>query len=132
MLRRVVVENYIIFKGRQELDLESTCGSSFHTLVGENSSGKSSFVALVKAASNFVDNEEDFEVIGNDVSAKAVCEFHFKHGRELSQYFDSSPSNLTGAVLSTVPCVSGLFSWFSDDILKLPTELTNLLRETFG
>ena len=59
MLRRVVVENYIIFKGRQELDLESTCGSSFHTLVGENSSGKSSFVALVKAASNFVDNSED-------------------------------------------------------------------------
>lgn len=133
MLRRVVVENYIIFKGRQELDLESTCGSSFHTLVGENSSGKSSFVALVKAASNFVDNEEDFEVIGNDdISAKVVCEFHFKHGREFSQYFDSSPSNLTGAVLSTVPCVSGLFSWFSDDILKFPTELTNLLRETFG
>lgn len=133
MLRRVVVENYIIFKGRQELDLESACGSSFHTLVGENSSGKSSFVALVKAASNFVDNDEDFEVIGNNVvSAKAVCEFHFKHGRELSQYFESSPSNLTGAVLSTVPCVSGLFSWFSDDVLKFPTELTYLLRETFG
>ena len=133
MLRRVVVENYIIFKGRQELDLESACGSSFHTLVGENSSGKSSFVALVKAASNFVDNDEDFEVIGNNVaSAKAVCEFHFQHGRELSQYFESSPSNFTGAVLSTVPCVSGLFSWFSDDVLKFPTELTNLLRETFG
>lgn len=133
MLRRVVVENYIIFKGRQELDLESACGSSFHTLVGENSSGKSSFVALVKAASNFVDNDEDFEVVGNNVaSAKAVCEFHFQHGRELSQYFESSPSNFTGAVLSTVPCVSGLFSWFSDDVLKFPTELTNLLRETFG
>ena len=133
MLRRVVVENYIIFKGQQELDLESACGSSFHTLVGENSSGKSSFVALVKAASNFVDNDEDFEVIGNNVaSAKAVCEFHFQHGRELSQYFESSPSNFTGAVLSTVPCVSGLFSWFSDDVLKFPTELTNLLRETFG
>lgn len=133
MLRRVVVENYIIFKGRQELDLESACGSSFHTLVGENSSGKSSFVALVKAASNFVDNDEDFEVIGNKVaSAKAVCEFHFKHGQEFSQYCERSPSNLTGAVLSTVPCVSGLFSWFSDDILKFPTKLTNLLRGTFG
>ena len=133
MLRRVVVENYIIFKGRQELDLESACGSSFHTLVGENSSGKSSFVALVKAASNFVDNDEDFEVIGNNVaSAKAVCEFHFKNGREFSQHFESSPWNLTGAVLSSVPCVSGLFSWFSDDVLKFPTELTNLLRETFG
>lgn len=133
MLRRVVVENYIIFKGRQELDLESACGGRFHTLVGENSSGKSSFVALVKAASNFVDNDEDFEVIGNDIaSAKAVCEFHFKHGQEFSQYFERSSSSLTRALVPSVPCVSGLFSWFSDDILRFPTQLTNLLRETFG
>ena len=133
MLRRVVVENYIIFKGRQELDLKSTCGGSFHTLVGENSSGKSSFVALVKAASNFVDNDEDFEVIDNHIpSAKAVCEFHFKHGREFSQYFERSPSNLTRAFQPSVPCAPGLFSWFSDDILKFPTQLTKLLRETFG
>lgn len=130
MLRRIVVENYIIFKGRQELDLDSTCGGSFHTLVGENASGKSSFVALVKAASNFVDNDEDFEVIGNDIaSAKAVCEFHFKHGHELLQYFERSS---TRALHPTVPCVSGLFSWFSDDILKFPMQLADLLRDTFG
>ena len=133
MLRRVVVENYIIFKGRQELDLESACGGSFHTLVGENSSGKSSFVALVKAASNFVDNDEDFEVIDNDLaSAKVVCEFHFKHGHEFSQYFERSPSSLSRALVPSVPCVAGLFSWFSDDILKFPTLLTNLMKEKFG
>ena len=61
MLRRVVVENLIFFKGRQELDLDGAHNGSFHTLVGENASGKSSFVALVKAASDFVDNEEDFD-----------------------------------------------------------------------
>lgn len=56
------------------------CGSSFYIFVGENLSGKSSFVVLVKVVSNFVDNEEDFEVIGNDVSVKVVCEFYFKYG----------------------------------------------------
>lgn len=73
MLRRVVVEDYIFFKGRQELNLESSSGNSFHTLVGENATGKSSFVALVKATSNFDNNENDFEVIGNkETGSKAV------------------------------------------------------------
>lgn len=135
MLRRVVVENYIFFKDRQELDLDGAHDGSFHTLVGENASGKSSFVALVKAASNFVDSEEDFEVIGDGIqqaSAKAVCEFYFQDGQELLQYFESSPSNSTHLLLSKIPWVSGLFSWFSDDILKFPMELAGLVSKAFG
>ena len=133
MLRRVVVENYIFFKDRQELDLDGTHDGCFHTLVGENASGKSSFVALVKAASNFVDSEEDFEVIGDDMaSAKLVCEFCFQDGQELLQYFQETPRNSTRELLSTIPWVSGLFSWFSDDVLKFPLELAKLVRETFG
>ena len=133
MLRRVVIENYIFFKGRQELNLESSCGNSFHILVGENGSGKSSFVALIKAASNFVSNENDFEVIRNEESgAKAVCEFHFKHGRELIEYVDRMPWNSAQTLLPTIPFISGLFSWFSDDILKFPMQIANLLRETFS
>lgn len=133
MLRRVVVENFIVFKGRQELHLDGAYDGSFHTLVGENASGKSSFVALLKAASNFADNEEDFEVIGDDeASAKAVCEFYFQDGQELLRYFESSSWNSTHLLLDAIPWVSGLFSWFSDDILKFPLQLADLVRETFG
>ena len=133
MLRRVVVENLIFFKGRQELDLDGAHDGSFHTLVGENASGKSSFVALVKAASDFVDNEEDFEIIGDDATrSKAVCEFYFQDGQDLLRYLESSSWNSTHLLLGKVPWVSGLFSWFSDDILKFPMQLADLLREKFG
>ena len=134
MLRRIVVENYILFEGRQELDFDGAHDGSFHTLVGENASGKSSFVALIKASSNFVDEgEENFEVIGDDAaSAKVVCEFGFQDGQELLHYFERSPSNSTHSLLITIPWVSGLFSWFSDDILKFPLQLAKLIRGTFG
>lgn len=134
MLRRVVVENYIFFKARQELDLNGAYDGCFYTLIGENASGKSSFVSLIKAASNFGDDsEEDFEVIGGDLaSAKVVCEFCFLNGQELLQHFERLPPTSTRILLSTIPWVSGFFSWFSDDILKFPLELAKLLRGTFG
>ena len=133
MLRRVVVENYIIFKGRQELHFCASDGGSFYTLVGENASGKSSFVALVKAASNLVDNDSDFEVIGDGAAnAKAVCEFRFKDGEELSQYFQRPPSTSWYLSLYHIPWVAGFFSWFSEDVLKIPKELSRLVKGTFG
>lgn len=131
MLRRVVVENYIFFKARQELDLNGAYDGCFYTLIGENASGKSSFVSLIKAASNFGDDsEEDFEVIGGDLaSAKVVCDFCFLNGqtlREVAPDFNSYTAQHYSLGFWF------FFSWFSDDILKFPLELAKLLRGTFG
>ena len=131
MLRRVVVENYIIFKGRQEVNFSSKDECSFYTLVGENSSGKSSFVALIKAASDFTSDVTDFEVISDEGEhAEVVCEFEFQNGRELKQFVQGSYKS--GDLPEYSSFISGLCSWFADDILRLPHNLSASVSELFG
>ncbi|XP_048575736.1 uncharacterized protein LOC5509623 [Nematostella vectensis] len=124
MLRRVVVENYVIFKGRHELDFMGRDGCNFYTFVGENASGKSSLVALIKAASNLQEEGPDFEVIDNCKESKVVCEFEFKNGAELIRHCDHC--NEASATQLVSP---GLSSWFSDDILKIPTPFFDQIFE---
>ncbi|XP_031574179.1 uncharacterized protein LOC116307981 [Actinia tenebrosa] len=125
MLRRVVVENYVIFKGRHELDFDGKEGRHFYTFVGENASGKSSLVALIKAACNLQDEGPDFEVITNGKGeSKAVCHFEFSNGKELVKVCEESCATAGQATKLSV----GLSSWFCDELIKIPSALLEPIK----
>lgn len=124
MLRHVVVENYVIFKGRHELDLSGKDGCNFFTFVGENASGKSSLVALIKAACNLQEEGPDFEVLNNDLGlSKAVCQFEMSKD-EIRKLCDNC------STIATQPArlSAGLSSWFCDDLIKIPEPLVDMIR----
>ena len=127
MLRRVVVQNFLVFKGRHELDLGGKDGCNFYSFVGENASGKSGLIDLIKSAGNFSTSEQHFDEISSDgKDAKIVCKFEFANGRELTQYCEECKSS---KFYPHNTRVAGLNSWFADDILKIPVNLAKPIAE---
>lgn len=125
MLRRVVVENYVIFKGRHELDFDGKEGRNFYTFVGENASGKSSLVALMKAACNLQEEGPDFEVITNGKGeSKVVCQFAFNNGKDLVKVCEESCATAGQATKLS----AGLSSWFCDELIKIPSPLLEPIK----
>lgn len=124
MLRRIVIENYVIFKGRHEIDLQGKDGCRFFTFVGENASGKSSLVALIKAACNLQEEGPDFEVLDNDLGlSKAVCQFEMNKD-EIRKLCD----NCISVAAQSTRLSAGLSSWFCDDLIKIPEPLVDVIR----
>ena len=122
-LKRVVVNNYKVFNNKQMLNFQhkpslANTGKYF-TLVGENGSGKSAFLALVGLASNFSSKVTN-HICDSTKSSVVACEYEVENWSKLAD----SHNNIAHIY-------PGLDLWFLTGVLKIPTELQRFISERY-
>ena len=122
-LKRVVIDNYKIFSSKQVLDFQHESSLSTHskyfTLVGENGSGKSTFLALVGLASDF-GGKVTSHVCNSEKGSIVACEYEIESLSELASTQDSITLSYPALEL-----------WFLTGILKIPFELQQYISERY-
>lgn len=122
VLKRVAIDNYKIFNTKQVVDFTvdtvSPKNGEYFTLVGENGSGKSTFLALVGLASDF-GGRVSKRVCDSSRESIVACEYVVENWTELSYHENNSLVNIYPA----------LELWFLAGILKIPKELHQFFAE---
>ena len=122
-LKRVVVDNYKIFNHKQVLDFRRvpalSINSKYFTLVGENGSGKSTFLALVGLASDF-GGKVTSHVCNPEHGSIVACEYEIESWSGLS--------STQGSIKLNYPALE---LWFLTGILKIPFELQQYISERY-
>lgn len=122
-LTRVLVENYKVFCTKQEVDfrqkLASSTSNKYFTLVGENGSGKSTFLALIGLASNF-GGKVTSHACDKTKASMVACEYKVENWAEIM-----STSKVPG---KSYPALQ---LWFMGGLLKIPPDLHGFLTERY-
>ena len=122
-LKRVVINNYKVFNNKQVLDFRHepslSTNSKYFTLVGENGSGKSTFLALVGLASDFGGKVTN-HVCDKTKGSMVACEYEIENWSQLT----STHSNVAGNY-------PALDLWFLTGVLKIPHELKQFISEKY-
>lgn len=122
-LKRVVINNYKVFYHEQVLDFRHepslSTNSKYFTLVGENGSGKSAFLALIGLASNFGGKVTN-HICDKTKGSMVACEYHIADWSAL-------PNVGANAACSYPP----LDLWFLTGVLKIPCELQQFISERY-
>jgi predicted ATPase len=122
-LKRAAIDNYKIFNNKQVLDFRHgpslSTSSKYFTLVGENGSGKSTFLALVGLASDFggkVTNHVCDQAKGSVIA----CEYAIENWLELTNTYSN--------VIHNYPVLE---LWFLTGVLKIPHVLQQYISEKY-
>jgi ABC-type Mn2+/Zn2+ transport system ATPase subunit len=122
-LKRVVIDNYKVFNNKQVLDFRHepslSTNSKYFTLVGENGSGKSTFLALVGLASDFGGKVTN-HVCDQTKGSMVACEYEIENWSELTNTHTNVTCNYPALDL-----------WFLTGVLKIPEELKQFISEKY-
>ena len=122
-LKRAVINNYKVLNNKQVLDFRHepslSTNSKYFILVGENGSGKSTFLALVGLASDFRGKITN-HVCDRRKGSMVACEYEIENWSELV--------NMQNTVACNYPALD---LWFLTGVLKIPQELQQFIAERY-